>query len=85
MLGLLSTKPQPLMGKIDPRLSVARATTLWVIYAVVFAIAGGVGAGIPAFLYELVTGEPYDGMLYAIMFAVTGYIAYRLARHVTGW
>ena len=73
------------MGKIEPRLSVARAVTLWVIYAVVFAIAGGIGAGIPAFLFDLVTGEPYGDMLYAIMFAVTGYIGYRLARHVTGW
>jgi ABC-type thiamin/hydroxymethylpyrimidine transport system permease subunit len=73
------------MKEIEPRLTVARAATLWVIYAVVFAVAGGIGAGIPAFLYELVTGEPYEGMLYAIMFAVTGYIGYRLARHVTGW
>lgn len=73
------------MKDIDPRLSVARAATLWLIYAVVFAVAGGLGAGIPAFLFELVTGNPYDNTLYAIMFAVTGYIAYRLARHVTGW
>lgn len=73
------------MKDIDPRLSVARAATLWLIYAVVFAIAGGIGAGVPALLYEVVTDGPYDRTLYAIMFAVTGYIAYRLARHVTGW
>ena len=73
------------MESIEPRLTVARAVTLWVIYAVVFSIAGGLGAGIPAFLFEAVTAEPYDDMLYAIMFAVTGYIGYRLARHVTGW
>jgi hypothetical protein len=74
------------MGKIEPRLSVGRAVTLWIIYAVVFAVAGGVGAGIPIWVYELVAGEAYqDEVLYAIMFAVTGYIAYRLARHVTGW
>ena len=73
------------MNDIDPRLSVARAATLWLTYAVVFAVAGGLGAGIPAFLFDLVTGHPYDETLYAITFAVTGYIAYRLARHVTGW
>ena len=73
------------MKEITPRLSAARAFTLWVIYAIVFAVAGGIGAGLPAFLFQLVTGDPFDDMLYAIMFAVTGYIAYRLARHVTGW
>ena len=73
------------MESVEPRLSVSRALVLWIIYAVVFAVAGGVGAGIPAFLYEVVTGAPYEGMLYSIMFAVTGYIGYRLARHVTGW
>lgn len=73
------------MESIEPRLSVARALTLWVIYAVVFAVAGGLGAGIPSFLFEALTGTGYDPTLYAIMFGVTGYIAYRLARHVTGW
>lgn len=73
------------MNDIEPRLSIGRAATLWLIYAVVFAICGGIGAGVPALLYELVTDAPYDSTLYAIMFAVTGYIGYRLARHVTGW
>ena len=73
------------MESVEPRLSAARAATLWIVYAVIFAVAGGIGAGVPAFLFELVTSEPYDDTLYAIMFGVTGYIAYRLARHVTGW
>ncbi|MDX1530103.1 MAG: hypothetical protein R3362_01120 [Rhodothermales bacterium] len=72
-------------SEIQPRLSAGRAAVLWIIYAVVFAVAGGVGAGVPAFVFELITGEGYDPTLYAIMFGVTGYIAYRLARHVTGW
>ena len=65
-----------------PRLSAARAAVLWVIYAVAFAVAGGIGAGVPALLFEAVTGEPYDDVLYAIMFGVTGYVAYRLAQRV---
>ena len=62
--------------------TLARALVLFVIYSVAFAVGGGIGAGIPALLYELVaTGEP-DPVLYAIMFGATGYIAYRLARRV---
>lgn len=68
----------------SPRpVTATRAVVLWVVYSVVFAIAGGLGAGIPAFLFEAVAGgEGYDDTLYAIMFGVTGYIAYRLARRV---
>lgn len=73
------------MESVEPRLSPGRAVVLWIVYAVVFAIAGGIGAGIPSFLVEAITGAGYDPTLYAIMFGVTGYIAYRLARHVTGW
>jgi len=73
------------MESTRSRLSVGRALTLWVLYAVVFAVAGGIGAGVPSLLVEAATGAEYDPTLYAIMFGVTGYIAYRLARHVTGW
>lgn len=72
-------------SETQPRLSAGRAFVLWLIYAVVFAVAGGIGAGVPSLLFEAVTGAGYDPTLYAIMFGVTGYIAYRLARHVTGW
>ena len=73
------------MESVEPRLSAGRAIILWIVYAVVFAVAGGIGAGIPSFLVEAVTGAGYDSTLYAIMFGVTGFIGYRLARHVTGW
>ncbi len=66
-----------------PRLSAGRAAVLWIAYAVVFAVAGGIGAGVPALLFEAVTGKPYDDVLYAITFGVTGFIAYRLAQRVT--
>lgn len=69
----------------QPRLSIGRALVLWLVYAAVFAVFGGLGAGIPSFLFEAVTGVEYDATLYAIMFGVTGYVAYRLARHMTGW
>lgn len=65
-----------------PAVTASRAFVLYVLYAVVFAVGGGVGAGIPAFLFEVVTGDSYDDVLYAIMFGVTGFIAYRLAQRV---
>ncbi len=68
------------------RLSAGRAVALYAIYVLAFVIGGGVGAGLPAALFEVVadvetTGPDYF-TLYAIMFGVTGYIAYRLAQRV---
>ena len=63
-------------------LTTGRALALFVVYAVAFAVGGGLGAGIPAFLYEAVTGTAFDDVVYAIMFGVTGFIAYRLAQRV---
>ncbi len=68
------------------RMSIGRALGLFALYVFVFAAGGGLGAGVPALLFELVTerdlmrGDTF--MLYAIMFGVTGYIAYRLAQRV---
>ena len=63
-------------------LTPARAVVLFVIYSVVFAIGGGLAAGIMAFVFEAVSSEGYDPNVYAITFGVTGYIAYRLVRRV---
>ena len=60
----------------------SRAAVLFIAYTVVFAVGGGLAAGIPAILFEAVTGEPFDDTVYAIMFGVTGFIAYRLAQRV---
>lgn len=69
-----------------PSLSAGRALVLYVIYVTVFVIGGGIGAGIPSFLFELISSESMQAgnnfFLYAIMFGVTGFIAYRLARRV---
>ena len=63
-------------------LTAGRAAVLYLVYVAVFVLGGGVGAGVPSFLFEQVTGGTYDPTLYAIMFGVTGYIAYKLARRV---
>ena len=63
-------------------LTAGRAAVLFAVYSVVFAVGGGLAAGIPAVLFEAVTGTPFNEIVYAIMFGVTGFIAYRLARRV---
>lgn len=62
--------------------SPAQAFGRWIVYAVLFIIAGGLAAGSSALLYEWVTQAEYGRELYAIIFGVTGYIAYRQARQV---
>ena len=63
-------------------LTPARALVLFVVYTIVFAVGGGLAAGIMAFVFEAIAREGYDPNVYAITFGVTGYIAYRLARRV---
>ena len=65
-----------------PPLSAPRALVLFIVYTIVFAVGGGLAAGIMAFVFEAVATEPYDPMVYAITFGVTGFIAYRLAQRV---
>ena len=69
-----------------PALSAGRAVGLFALYVFVFALGGGIGAGIPSALFGVITGEDIRTgehfTLYAIMFGVTGYIAYRLAQRV---
>ncbi|HEX8384864.1 MAG TPA: hypothetical protein VF576_01705 [Rubricoccaceae bacterium] len=63
-------------------MSAPQAVALWAVYSIVFAVGGGLGAGIPAFLFEAAGFDGYDATLYAIMFGITGFIAYRLAQRV---
>ena len=59
-----------------------RALVLFVVYTVVFAVGGGLAAGIMAFVFEAFASEGYDATVYAITFGVTGFIAYKLAQRV---
>lgn len=68
------------------RLSIGRALGMYALYVIVFIVGGGIGAGVPSYVFEMVTGtDPMAGedyFLYAIMFGMSGYIAYRLAQRV---
>ena len=71
------------MSEPAPRpVTPARAVLLFAVYSAVFALGGGLAAGIMAVVFGLIASEGYDPNVYAITFGVTGYIAYRLARRV---
>ncbi len=54
----------------------------WVVLSVVFLTFGGIGAGLTAILFELVTGEPFSDALYAVIYGGCGFIAYRQAQYL---
>ena len=70
------------MSDAAASLTPVRALILFIVYSVVFAIGGGLAAGIMAFVFEAIAQDGYDPNVYAITFGVTGFIAYRLARRV---
>lgn len=65
-------------------LSVGQALVRWVLYVLVFVFAGGVAAGASALAYESIAGTQNPIGLYAVIFAASGFIAYRLAGRVLG-
>ncbi len=60
-----------------------RALLLWPLFVLLFMLAGGLGAGVTAGLFGVVTGQSFDNTLYAVCFAACGYIAVQLAFRVT--
>ena len=59
--------------------SLGHALLLWVAFALVFLLFGGIGAGVTGLLYEAVSGNEMTDAAYAVYFAALGLIAYRLA------
>jgi hypothetical protein len=63
-------------------LSVGQALGRWVLYVLVFLLAGGITAGVSALAYESIAGAQNPVGLYGVIFAAGGFIAYRLAERV---
>jgi hypothetical protein len=63
-------------------LSVGQALGRWVLYVIVFLVAGGVAAGASALIYESIAGAQNPVGLYGVIFAASGFIAYRLTERV---
>lgn len=56
------------------------AIVSWIGYFLVFLFFGGLGAGLSAEGYELVTGSEFSSILYGVVFGVGGWMAFRLIR-----
>ncbi|MEM1126488.1 MAG: hypothetical protein AAGI71_07545 [Bacteroidota bacterium] len=56
------------------------ALGLWILYILTFTIGGGVGAGVTAYLFEAVLDHDFSDALYALIFGVHGFFAFRLAQ-----
>ena len=65
-------------------MSVGKAIGFWAIYVLVFVAFGGIGAGLTALIFEGLLQDAFTDALYAIVFGVTGYMAYRLCQRVLG-
>ena len=52
---------------------------LWIVFALIFLLFGGIGAGLTSLLYEAITGNEMSDTVYAIYFAALGLIAFRVA------
>jgi hypothetical protein len=73
--------PEPtFMVPRTPTLSLGRAAGLWVAYVFIFNIAGGLAAGVLRLVFEAVAAGSFTEVLYAAVYGVTGFMAYRLAR-----
>lgn len=65
-----------------PSLTPGQAFGRWVIYVLVFLIAGGLAAGLSGLAYEAISQASNPVGLYAVIFAASGFIAYRLTERV---
>jgi hypothetical protein len=65
-------------------LSAGQALGRWVLHVLVFVVAGGVAAGASALAYESVAQAENPVGLYGVIFAASGFIAYRLTERVLG-
>lgn len=65
----------------DLPLSPQRAALRWLVYVLLFNLAGGLAAGTLALVF-LLAGSAIPQVLYAAVYVVTGYMAYQQAREV---
>jgi hypothetical protein len=63
-------------------LSTSQAFGRWVLFTLIVLASGGTAAGLTALGYEWISGDEYARELYALVFGLSGYIAYRLAQQV---
>lgn len=78
---MLFNEPDTPMSSPE-RLTLGQALLRWILYVFAFILFGGLAAGGSALFFEYIIGGEYIHQLYAVVFAVSGYIAYQLLRSV---
>lgn len=63
-------------------LSAGQAFGRWILFTLIVLASGGTAAGLTALGYEWISGNEYARELYALVFGLSGYIAYQLAQRV---
>lgn len=66
----------------DDPLTAGQALGRWLVEVLIFIIAGGVAAGLSAMAYQLIAQTETPLGIYAVIFAASGLIAYRLSDRV---
>lgn len=66
----------------DPSLSAGQALGRWLLYVLIFIVAGGVAAGLSALAYQAIAQTQTPLGIYAVIFAASGLIAYRQTERV---
>lgn len=66
----------------DESLTVGQAFGRWLLHIVIFLAAGGVAAGATSLVYQAIAQTQTPLGIYAVIFAASGFIAYRLTEQV---
>lgn len=66
----------------DSSLSLGQALARWLIQVLAFIVAGGVAAGVSSLVYETLSAAENNVVVYGVVFAGAGWIAYQLSRRV---
>lgn len=65
-------------------LTPGQALGRWVLQVIIFLVAGGVAAGGAALAYQAIAQTQTPLGIYAVIFAASGFIAYRQTERVLG-
>jgi len=66
----------------DSPLSLGQALARWLIQVLIFVVAGGAAAGVSSLVYETLSAAENNVVVYGVVFAGAGWIAYQLSRRV---
>jgi len=68
----------------DQLISPGQALGRWILHVFIFLLAGGVAAGLSALAYQAIAQTQTPLGIYAVIYAASGFIAYRQTECVLG-